>query len=103
MKKLLLFSAFLLGSPFAINAQTEKTTGTKTTTETITQPSKEYKTIDRNTVPPTALEKIGTRYGGYSIIEAYQAKDGDYKLIVSKDDKKNTAYFSSSGEFIKEE
>lgn len=103
MKKLLLFSAFLIGGSFAANAQTEKTTETKTTTETTAPASKDYKTIDRNTVSPAALEKIGTKYGGYSILEAYQAADGEYKLIVSKDSKKNTAYFSSTGDFLKEE
>lgn len=99
MKKLFLISAFVLGATITANAQTEKTT-TKTTTQTTT---KQYKTIDRNTVSPSALEKIGTKYGGYSILEAYQAADGEYKLIVSKDDKKSTAYFSSTGEFLKEE
>lgn len=101
MKKLFLISVFVLGATVAVNAQTEKTT--KTTTETTTQQTKQYKTIDRNTVSPAALEKIGTKYGGYSIMEAYQAADGEYKLVLSKDSKKSTAYFSSTGEFLKEE
>ncbi|MBD3583671.1 hypothetical protein [Flavobacterium selenitireducens] len=100
MKKLLFISALVLGFAATANAQTEKTT-TKTTMETST--TKQYKTIDRNTVSPTALEKIGTKYGGYSILEAFQAPDGEYKLIVSKDNKKSTAYFTSAGEFLKEE
>lgn len=100
MKKLFLVSAFVLGAAITVNAQTEKRA--TTTTETTTQPAK-YKTIDRNTVSPAALEKIGTKYGGYSILEAYQAADGEYKLVLSKDSKKSTAYFSSTGEFLKEE
>ncbi|NUY80736.1 hypothetical protein HUK80_07525 [Flavobacterium sp. MAH-1] len=99
MKKLLFISALVLGFAVSANAQTEKTT--KTTTETTT--TKQYKPIDRNTVAPSALEKIGTKYGGYSILEAYQATDGEYKLVVSKDNKKSTAYFTSTGEFLKEE
>ena len=99
MKKLFFTAALMIGFAVASNAQTEKTT--KSTTETST--TKEYKSIDRNTVSPTALEKIGTKYGGYSILEAYQSSDGEYKLIVSKDSKKSTAYFASSGEFLREE
>lgn len=99
MKKLFFISALVLGFAATANAQTEKTT--KTTTETTT--TKSYKSIDRNTVSATALEKIGTKYGGYSILEAYQAADGEYKLVVSKDNKKSTAYFTSGGEFLKEE
>lgn len=98
MKKLLFIPALMLGFAFTANAQTEKTTTTTTQTTT-----KQYKAIDRNTVSPSALEKIGTKYGGYSILEAYQAADGEYKLVVSKDNKKSTAYFASSGEFLKEE
>ncbi|RZJ34003.1 MAG: hypothetical protein EOO51_11645 [Flavobacterium sp.] len=101
MKKLLLVSAFVIGASVTMNAQTEKTT--KTTETTTTSQPKQYKTIDRNTVSPTALEKIGTKYGGYSILEAYQATDGEYKLVVAKDSKKSTAYFSSTGDFLKEE
>lgn len=99
MKKLFFISALALGFAVSANAQTEKTT--KTTTETTT--TKQYKPIDRNTVAPSALEKIGTKYAGYSILEAYQATDGEYKLVVSKDNKKSTAYFTSTGEFLKEE
>jgi len=100
MKRIFLITAFVIGFGVAANAQADQTT-TKTTTETST--TKQYKSIDRNTVSPTALEKIGTKYGGYSILEAFQAPDGEYKLIVSKDNKKSTAYFNSTGEFLKEE
>lgn len=101
MKKLLLIPAFVFGFALTAQAQTE-TTVTKPAPET-TQPAKQYTTIDRNTVSPAALEKIGTRYGGYSILEAYQATDGEYKLVVTKDSKKSTAYFTPKGEFLKEE
>jgi hypothetical protein len=98
MKKLLFLSAMTIGFAFTSNAQSEPTT--KAATQTAT---KSYKTIDRNTVSPTALEKIGTKYGGYSILEAYQAADGEYKLVVTKDNQKKTAYFTSAGDFLKEE
>ena len=100
MKRLYLIPAFLIGFALSSNAQTEKTTATQTTS---TSQTKQYKSIDRNTVSPAALEKIGTKYGGYSILEAYQAPDGEYKLVVTKDSKKSTAYFASTGEFLKEE
>ncbi|RZJ68931.1 hypothetical protein [Flavobacterium sp.] len=99
MRKLLFISALTLG--FAVNAQAQTEQTTKTTTTTTA--TKSYKAIDRNTVSPSALEKIGTKYGGYSILEAYQAADGEYKLVVTKDNKKSTAYFASTGEFLKEE
>jgi hypothetical protein len=103
MKKLVLASAFVLGFAITANAQTEKTTTTKTTTKT-EQPAKQYKMIDRTTVAPAALEKIGTKYGGYSILEAHQAGDGEYKLVLnSAEGKKSTAYFSANGDFIREE
>lgn len=96
MKKILILAALVLG--FGINA----TASEKTITEISVTQEKQYKPIEPSAIPADVLKTISSKYGGYTIKEAHVADDGEYKLILSKDDKTVTAYFTSKGEFIKE-
>lgn len=105
MKKLLLLTA-ILGLSYSVQAQetqTKKTTTTTTTKVQTQDTAKTYAVIERNTLPVATLEKIGTKFGGYSIEQAHRAADGEYKLILVKGDSKTTAYFSRKGEFIRQD
>ena len=98
MKKILLVTAIALGFGINANASTQENTNTVISVEQ----DKQYTPIDASTIPAEALKKIGSKYGGYTLKEAHAAADGEYKLILSKDDKTVTAFFSSTGEFLKE-
>jgi len=102
MKKIFLLAAIALG--FGINAEASQTKNTNKNTNTeisVTQ-EKEYKPVEPSAIPADVLKKISAKYGGYTLKEAHVAADGEYKLVVSKDEKTVTAYFSSTGEFVKE-
>lgn len=97
MKKIFLCAAIALG--FGINTEASQL---KTNTEFSVLQDKEYKPVEPSAIPADVLKKISAKYGGYTLKEAHVAADGEYKLVVSKDEKTVTAYFSSTGEFIKE-
>ena len=98
MKKIFLLAAIALG--FGINAEASQTKNTNS--EISISQDKEYKPIEPSAIPADVLKKISAKYGGYTLKEAHAAADGEYKLVVSKDENTVTAYFSSTGEFIKE-
>ena len=98
MKKILLIAAIVLG--FGINAEASDTITTEN--EISAMQEKEYKPIEPSAIPSDVLKNISSKYGGFTIKEAHIATDGEYKLILAKDEKTVTAYFSSTGEFIKE-
>jgi hypothetical protein len=94
MKKLLILLAITM--TFAANALTSDTKSAE-----ITLQEKQYKKIDSSKVAPEALEKIKKGYGNYAIKEAYVATDGEYKLILTKDNIDLTATFTAAGDLIK--
>lgn len=96
MKKILLITAIALG--FGINAEASD----KITAEISIIQEKQYNPIEPSAIPADVLKNISSKYGGFTIKEAHIAADGEYKLILAKDEKTVTAYFSSTGEFIKE-
>lgn len=96
MKKILVLAALILG--FGVSAM--KTN--KMTNEISVIQEKQYKPIEPSAIPADVLKNISSKYGGYTIKEAHVASDGEYKLVLSKDDKTVTAYFTATGEFIKE-
>lgn len=100
MKKLFLIPVFVLGFAISTNAQTEvqKTE----TTKTVTTEQEGYKEIDPVSVNNDALKTILKTYKGHSILEAWQAENGDYKLVIVKDKKNKTVYIAKSGKVIKE-
>jgi len=63
---------------------------------------KEYKKVDATAVPAAILKEISTKYSGYAITDAYASEDGEYKLVVAKDKKTVTVFYTSTGEFVKE-
>lgn len=98
MKKILLVTAITLGLGINANATTEK----NISTEINVLQEKTYSPIEASAIPADALKNISAKYGGYTLKEAHAAPDGEYKLVLSKDGKTVTAYFTSTGEFIKE-
>jgi len=97
MKKIFVLAALALG--FGINANANTTENNK---EISILQDKTYNPIEPSAIPADVLKKISSKYGGFTLKEAHVAADGEYKLLVSKDEKTVTAYFSSTGEFIKE-
>lgn len=98
MKKILALTVIALG--FGINANAS--TQINNSTEINILQEKTYTPIEASAIPADALKNISSKYGGYTLKEAHKAEDGEYKLILSKDGKTVTAYFSATGEFIKE-
>ena len=98
MKKILAITVIALGFGINANASTEK----NNSTEINVLQEKTYTPIEASAIPADVLKNISAKYGGYTLKEAHIAADGEYKLVLSKDDKTVTAYFSSTGEFIKE-
>lgn len=94
MKKLFLMLAFATG--LTANAASLVTNSTE-----ITVQEKQYKKIDASKVSPEVLEKIKKGYGNYNIKEAYVAADGEYKLVLTKDNTDLTATFTPAGDLIK--
>lgn len=101
MKRLILTVAVVLGISFASQAQETEVTKAKAATTTSSIATKDYTQMDKNSLPVATLEKVGTKYGGHSIEEIYKSADGDYRLVLSKDGNKTTAYFNRKGEEIK--
>lgn len=62
---------------------------------------KEYKKIAPEEVKKEALINIKAKYGDYQIVEAGVAADGEYKLVLKKDNASITAMFTANGELIK--
>lgn len=101
MKKLILAFILAVGFSFALQAQTEtEVTAVKQAQTTNDIATKDYKKMDGNSLPVATLEKVGTKYGGYSIEEIYRADNGDYRLVLAKGGTKTTAYFNKKGEEI---
>lgn len=62
---------------------------------------KEYKKITPEEVSKEALMNIKSKYGDYQIVEAAVAADGEYKLVLEKDNASIIALFTSAGDLIK--
>lgn len=67
-----------------------------------THQEKEYRKIETTQVPADILKSIGAKYAGYSLEEAYLSEDAEYKVVLLKDEKKITAIYKATGEFVKE-
>ena len=62
---------------------------------------KEYKKITPDQVGKETLANIKANYGDYQISEAAVSSDGEYKLVLKKDNGILTATFTPAGELIK--
>ena len=67
----------------------------------ILEQEKEYKKINTDQVSKDALANIKTNYGDYQVTEAAVSADGEYKLVLKKDNGILTATFTPTGELIK--
>ncbi|RYJ45409.1 hypothetical protein [Flavobacterium beibuense] len=63
---------------------------------------KEYKKIGVSQVPADVLKSISAKYAGYSLTEAFVSEDAEYKVVLSKEGNKVTAFYKATGEFVKE-
>ena len=64
---------------------------------------KEYTKVEASKISPQVLKELEMKYDGYAITEAFQAKDGEYKIALSKGSTRLTVYYKSNGEFVKEQ
>lgn len=99
MKKLFLSVALAFAlSTFAVPALST------TAIPVVVKQEKVYKKIETSAVPAAILKEITDKYSGYAVNEAYAAEDTtDYKIVLSKDAKVVTVYYTAAGEFVKEE
>lgn len=63
---------------------------------------KEYKKIGVSQVPADVLKSISAKYAGYSLTEAFVSEDAEYKVVLSKERNKVTAFYKATGKFVKE-
>lgn len=62
-----------------------------------------YSKIEVNEVPQLIKTAVAGKYAAYTTEEAYKGSDGTYKLVLKREEKKLTVYYSENGEFKKEE
>lgn len=98
MKKLFYLSVFVLG---ICTPNFAKEMAINTVQKQILEQEKEYKKIKSDQVSKEALSNIKTNYGDYQVSEAAVSSDGEYKLVLKKDNGILTATFTPTGELIK--
>lgn len=100
MKKLIVSAALALA--LSANAATVYKTVAVNTLEVAQQ--QKFSKIDKSELPASITKELNTKYAGYAITAAYATDDkSEYKIELANDTKKQTVYYSSTGEFIKEE
>lgn len=62
-----------------------------------------YSKIEVAEVPEVVKTAVAAKYAAYVTDEAFKGSDNSYKLVLKRDEKKLTVYYSESGEFQKEE
>ncbi|WP_296147972.1 hypothetical protein [uncultured Flavobacterium sp.] len=98
MKKLFYLSVFILGISTPNFA---KQIASNTAQKQILEQEKEYKKISPDQVNKEALINLKAKYGDYQVSEAAVSSDGEYKLVLKKDNGILTAIFTSTGELVK--
>jgi hypothetical protein len=101
MKKICI-GIFLL---FGICANAQMATDANTNTKNIFSifyQEKQYKKIENTQVPIDVLRQASFKYTGFALNKAYSSGEGEYKLMLKKQNKFVNAIFKSNGEFIKE-
>jgi len=98
MKKLFYLSVFALGISTPNFA---KETPTIKAQKQILEQKKEYKKITPDQLSKEALANIKANYGDYKVREASVSSDGEYKLVLKKDNGILTAIFTPTVELIK--
>ncbi len=78
-----------------------KQIASNTAQKQILEQEKEYKKISPDQVNKEALINLKAKYGDYQVSEAAVSSDGEYKLVLKKDNGILTAIFTSTGELVK--
>lgn len=98
MKNLFYLSVFIFGISTPNFA---KEVATNKAQKQILEQEKEYKKISPDQVNKEALINLKAKYGDYQVSEAAVSSDGEYKLVLKKDNGILTATFTPTGELIK--
>jgi hypothetical protein len=67
-------------------------------TSTMSEYNEEVKSAD---IPAAITRSLNEKYPGYKTEKAFRAKDGTYKVKVSKGDETQTLFFDERGESVK--
>lgn len=101
MKNILITASCLLALASHASKFTYNNFANLTATE---QQEKGYKQVEQSTLTSEVLKSVGSKYKDYTLAGTFISTDNkDYRIILTKGDKKITAYYKSTGEFIKEE
>ena len=99
MKKKNLLLAILFSLTLSVGATTYESTVLPVIE---VKQEKEYRKIDVSQVPADVLKSISAKYAGYSLAESFVSEDAEYKVVLSKEGNKVTAFYKATGEFVKE-
>ena len=100
MKKKNLFCIMILTLSFSVNVNAINLRGFNF--DIVLNQEKEYRKIETSQLPADVLKSISAKYSGFAVEEAYMSDDSEYKLILSKGEKRITVIYKASGEFVKE-
>lgn len=96
MKKLILSAAILLG---AISVQAVNTSHTVFVQSVNIQD--EFTEVSADAIPAAVKSTIEKSFPGTKLEKAYKNEKNEYKLEITKDDKKYTVFTDASGNIIK--
>ena len=97
MKKLLLSAAIILGT---ISAQAAILTNSVSIVQSI-DIQDEFTEISADAIPVAVKSTIDKSFPGTKLDKAYKNEKNEYKLEITKDDKKYTVFTDTSGNVIK--
>jgi len=60
-----------------------------------------YQKIDNTQVPVNVLKNVSSRYSGYVLNKSYSSGNGILKLVLSRSGKTVSAFYRTTGQFIK--
>jgi hypothetical protein len=97
MKKLILSAAIILG---AISAQAAIATNSVLIIQSVNIQD-EFTEVSADAIPAAVKSTIEKSFPGTKLEKAYKNEKNEYKLEITKDDKKYTVYTDASGNIIK--
>jgi hypothetical protein len=97
MKKLILSAAVILG---AISTQAAIATNSVSIIQSVNIQD-EFTEVSADAIPAAVKSTIEKSFPGTKLEKAYKNEKNEYKLEITKDDKKYTVYTDTSGNIIK--
>lgn len=97
MKKLILSAAIILG---AISTQAAIATNSVSIIQSVNIQD-EFTEVSADAIPVAVKSTIEKSFPGTKLEKAYKNEKNEYKLEITKDDKKYTVYTDASGNIIK--